>query len=107
MEFLVNIVIDVPAQVPRTELKRLIQAESMRARELAEAGILLRLWRTAGVWTNWGLWAASDRAALDKHLGSLPLYSYMRVTVHPLRDHPNDPQRSRDEPHKPDDGRGA
>ena len=92
MDFLVNIAISVPPELAESELKSLIKAESARARELAEAGVLLRLWRSSGSWANWGLWQAEDRAALDRSLASLPLHPYMTVTVHPVEQHPNDPE---------------
>lgn len=94
MEFLVHIVIQPPDFLEATALGRLREAEAARASELANSGVLLRLWREPGRWANWGLWAARNEADLEAALGSLPLRPYMGVTVHPLEAHPNDPYRS-------------
>ena len=71
----------------------LLQREAQRARELAEAGILLRLWRVPGRRANWGLWAAATTDELHASLAALPLYPYLDITVHPLAAHPNDPKK--------------
>ena len=68
-------------------------AEAVRARELASAGTLIKLWRVPGERANWGIWSAPDADALHTALTSLPLWRWCRVTVHPLARHPNDPGR--------------
>jgi len=91
-EFLVEM--EVVGEVPADRLDDLRRAESARAAELAEAGVLVRLWRPAGQgWRNVGLWRAADRADLDAAIGSLPLAPYLSARVHPLGEHPNDPGR--------------
>ena len=85
MEFLVQM--EVTAEANDDLLKR----EAQRARELAAEGILRRLWRVPGRRANWGFWAAATTDELHAALASLPLYSYLDVTVHPLATHPNDP----------------
>ncbi len=96
MEFLVHIDVLWPADGDRAERERLVAAESVRARELAEAGIIHRLWRIPGRWANWGLWVAPDATALHAAIASLPLYPWLSVDVHPLAKHPSDPQRDRE-----------
>ena len=91
MEYLVHIVIDWPADGDRERRDALFAAELERGRELACAGVMKRLWRVPGQWANWGLWEAEDATALHAALTSLPLWPWMRVTVHPLARHPNDP----------------
>ena len=86
-----HIEIAPPASLAADTLTRLRAEEAVRAAELAEAGVLLRLWREPGRWANWGLWNAPDETGLQAALGSLPLRPYMEVTVHPLQAHPNDP----------------
>jgi len=93
MEFLVHIDVLWPADGDRAERDRLVAAESVRALELAEAGIIHRLWRIPGRWANWGLWVAPDATALHAAIASLPLYPWLSVDVHPLAKHPSDPQR--------------
>lgn len=91
MDFLLNIVIAPPADLDPAELDRLKAAEGVRAAELAAAGHLHRLWRDPERWANWGLWSAADEQELMAAVGSLPLYPFMDVMVHPLIAHPNDP----------------
>ena len=90
MEFLVHM------EVARIEggagaEKQLREQEAARSRELANKGILLRLWRVPGRRENWGIWKSDDCDQLHSALSSLPLFPYLTITVHPLCSHPNDP----------------
>lgn len=91
MQFLVNIEINWPADADDRQREEVFAAELARGRELAEAGIMVRLWRVPGRWANWGLWEASDATALHDAISSLPLWPWMDVTVHALARHVNDP----------------
>jgi muconolactone D-isomerase len=93
MEFLVHTDVLWPADGDRAERERLVADEGVRARELAEAGIIRRLWRIPGRCANWGLWVAPYATALHAAIMSLPLYPWLSVDVHPLAEHPSDPQR--------------
>jgi muconolactone D-isomerase len=90
-EFLVRMENLLPAGMPADERARLVNAEGVRARELAAAGILLRLWRVAGRRANVGIWRARTTAELHDALASLPLFPYLDIEVIPLSGHPNDP----------------
>lgn len=92
MEFLVHM------EVARMEggderEKQLREQEAKRGQELAEQGILVRLWRVPGRRENWGIWRAADCDQLHNALASLPLFPYLTITVHSLATHPNDPGR--------------
>lgn len=91
MEFLVHIEVRWPADGDLSDLARLTEAERIRARELAAAGYIRRLWRIPGRRANWGLWEARDATDLHAALASLPLFSWLDVQVHPLAAHPSDP----------------
>ena len=93
MDFLVHIRNRWPATGDPAELARLTIAERERAGELAQAGIIRRLWRVPGKRANWGLWSARDATELDAAIASLPFYPWLSVKVHPLASHPNDPRR--------------
>jgi muconolactone D-isomerase len=90
-EFLVKIEINVPPDIPLRERTALFAAEGARARQMAEDGTIVRLWRLAGTHHNWGLWSAPDPTALHAALTSLPLYPYQTITVIPLAVNANDP----------------
>lgn len=89
-EFLVHIVIEAEDE-PAERVDALRAAEAERARELAIAGHIKRLWRLQEGWSNMGLWSASSEAELWTLLDSLPLRRYMQISVRPLDPHPNDP----------------
>lgn len=92
MEFLVHM--EVTAIEAGSEIESALrEREAIRARELADAGILLRLWRVPGRRENWGIWSAEDADQLQQALVSLPLSPYLKIAVHPLAPHPNDPHQ--------------
>lgn len=91
MEFLVSVAVKWPPDGDPEEKQRLIEAEGVRARELATAGTIRRLWRIPGRWANVGVWEADDATALHEALSSLPLYSWLDIDVQPLARHPSDP----------------
>jgi muconolactone D-isomerase len=91
MQFLLHIEVTWPPDGDPAEKERRIAGEAARARELAAAGTLKRLWRIPGKWANWGIWEAADATALHAAITSLPMWPYLEVEVFPLADHPNDP----------------
>jgi muconolactone D-isomerase len=91
MEFLVHMELRLPPETDQAQRTRLTKAENARARELAAAGSIKRLWRVPGRWANWGLWEAADATELHDAITSLPLSPWADVSVHPLARHPNDP----------------
>jgi muconolactone delta-isomerase len=94
VEFLVEFAITVPDGTPAAEVRDRERAEAAAAEKLVQEGHLLRVWTRdapSGGTTVVGLYRADDRAELDRRLGGLPLYPWMKVTVTPLGPHPNDP----------------
>jgi len=98
MEFLANMITDVPEGTPETEVDETKAREAVRAAELAAQGHLLRLWKPPvepGEWRTLGLWRADDEEQLRDILATLPLHVWMTVEVTPLVPHPNDPGSSK------------
>src|SRR4051812_9857672 len=94
MEFLTDMVTTVPEGTPQEVVAETKTREAARARQLAEHGHLLRLWKPPivdGEWRTLGLFAADDEQHLRQILDSLPLSPWMKVEVTPLTAHPNDP----------------
>ena len=94
MEFLTDLVTNVPDGTPDSEVEVTRAAEKKHAAELARQGHLLRLWKPPaepGVWRTWGLFRAADEAELRSIVATLPLHKWMTVGVTPLTPHPNDP----------------
>lgn len=89
MDFLVHMEV---GSFGATDLNaQLLLQEASRARELADKGMLRRLWRVPGRRANWGIWSASTADELHEAIASLPLFPLMSITVHSLATHPNDP----------------
>ena len=58
----------------------------------------MRLWKPSdppGEGKTIGLYRAEDGAELERLFRALPIYEWMRVTVTPLGQHPNDPATAR------------
>ena len=94
LEFLTSFDLTVPAGTPVADVDETKAREAARARELSEAGKLVRLWavRTpAGRSRAYGLWRVADAAEMQAVLASLPLSDWMTVETTPLTKHPNDP----------------
>jgi muconolactone D-isomerase len=88
MQFMVNIEVSVPADLPQKDKDDLRRRETDRALELMKASKLRRIWRIVGQVANFSVWEADSLEELHANLGSLPLYPYMKVTVTPLIQHP-------------------
>lgn len=91
MEFLVHITVRWPPDGDPHHRDLLVQQEAERAQELVEAGLIRRLWRVPGQWSNVGVWAAEDATQLHAAIASLPFFPWLEVSVSPLAAHPSDP----------------
>jgi len=87
----VSIQVELPPELDDERRGELLAAEAARAAELAEAGLLVRLWRVPGRLANRGVWDVPDATQLHAALTSLPLWPWMRIDVEPLACHPSDP----------------
>jgi muconolactone D-isomerase len=87
MEFLVQIAIDFPHGLPRSERETLAAAERVRGLELKRSGIISRIWRVPGKRANVGVWQAADATQLHEALASLPLFDFADIAVTPLACH--------------------
>jgi muconolactone delta-isomerase len=90
-EFLTTFTVSAPAGTPAEEVSVTEAREADRARELAAAGHLERLWRLAGEGHALGLWRAADAIDLQAILESLPQYDWLTVQTTQLTPHPSDP----------------
>ena len=94
MEYIVTMTTHVPAGTPEEDVENIRASEARRARELADEGHLLRLWRPPlqpGEWRTVGLFAAADDTDLEMALASMPLRVWRSDEATPLGVHPNDP----------------
>jgi muconolactone delta-isomerase len=92
-EFLTTFTITIPAGTPAEAVRGTEAAEAERAKELADQGNLLRLWKLPGEGRALGLWRAGDAAEMAAIVASLPLEraAWMTTVTTPLTKHPSDP----------------
>jgi muconolactone D-isomerase len=95
MEWLVQIHVHVPPDMPADELARLTAAERVRGQELRADGTIQRIWRVPGAMRNAGIWHAEDATALHAAITSLPLSRWFEVDVTPLAVHPLEAEEPR------------
>lgn len=93
MEFLVEIAVALPPDMPAAQRADLLARERERGLALRAEGTLTRIWRLPGPLANIGIWSAPDADALHEALTSLPVIPYATVSVtvlarHPLEDAP-------------------
>lgn len=87
-EYLVEIHVHLPPDMPAAERDGLLAAELRRARELRTVGSILRIWRVPGAIHNVGVWQAASATELHELISGLPLFPFMDVTVTALARHP-------------------
>ncbi|MFF1675757.1 muconolactone Delta-isomerase family protein [Streptomyces sp. NPDC058256] len=90
-EFLVTLVVDVPYGTNAETLEEMTAREDDRAREQADQGHLIRLWRLPGQGRSLGLWQAAGTRQMRDILRSLPLAEWLTGETVPLTRHPSDP----------------
>lgn len=88
MEFLVEIEVTLPPDMPAERRAALLAAELERGLELRRAGTLVRIWRVPGALRNVAVWAADDATELHERIASLPAFPWLRARVTPLAVHP-------------------
>lgn len=87
MRFLVQIQVDLPADLGAAERAELLEAEAARGWELKGAGLIVDIWRVPGRLANVGIWSAADATELHEALASLPVFPYTSIDVTPLARH--------------------
>jgi muconolactone D-isomerase len=88
VEFLVNITINLPPDLPEPRRSELLEGERIRGLELIEEGKLVRIWRLPGRFANVSLYRVADATELHAAITSLPLWPWMEVHVEALAVHP-------------------
>jgi muconolactone D-isomerase len=87
MEFLVQIQVNFPPEMPEEKLAEVVAREAVRGRELKEAGTIVRIWRIPGRRANVGIWSAPSADHLHEALTSLPAFPWIDANVMPLATH--------------------
>jgi muconolactone D-isomerase len=87
MEFLVQIQVDFPPDMPAEQLADIVAREAERGRELKDAGTIVRIWRVPGRRANVGVWSAATADELHAALTSLPAFPWIDAHVTALATH--------------------
>lgn len=90
-EFFTTSTTTVPPDIPRQLVDEASTEGAALTRELAERGLLERLWRLPGRGRTLGLWRALDSAEMQAIVGSLPRRDWFSVETLQLSIHPSDP----------------
>jgi muconolactone D-isomerase len=87
VEFLVQIQVNFPADMPPDQLADLLAREQARGWELKNAGVIVRIWRIPGRRANVGVWQAETADQIHEALTSLPVFPWIDAHVTALATH--------------------
>ena len=90
MLFAVRMDVAIPRDVDPEVRADLVAREKAYCQELQKSGEWVHIWRCVGQYANISVFDVADNEALHRLLWDLPLFSYMRVDVTPLAQHPSD-----------------
>ncbi|MEU1520125.1 muconolactone Delta-isomerase [Streptomyces sp. NPDC005811] len=90
MLFAVRMDVEIPRDLAPEVRADLVARERIYCRELQKSGAWVHIWRCVGQYANISVFDVTDNEALHRILWNLPLFSYMRVEVTPLAQHPSD-----------------
>lgn len=88
MDFLVQIQVNFPPDLPADELAAVVEREAHRGRELQEAGTIVRIWRIPGRTANVAIWSGADADEIHRAISSLPAFPWIDARVTALATHP-------------------
>ncbi|MBP6346327.1 muconolactone Delta-isomerase [Neisseriaceae bacterium CLB008] len=89
MLFKVEMVVNLPLDMPENVANDLKTREKALAQSLMASGKWRHLWRVVGQYANVSVFDVDSNTELHDLLMQLPLYPYMDVTVTPLCRHPS------------------
>lgn len=89
MLFQVEMLVQLPSDMPQDKAAKLKEEERALAIELQKTGKWRHLWRVAGKYANVSIFDVESPDDLNDILISLPLFPFMTVTVTALCRHPS------------------
>lgn len=89
MLYMVHMDVNIPHDLPKEEVAKLIEEEKKYSQELQRQGKWLHIWRIVGEYANYSVFEVQDNTQLHELLRNLPLFPYMDITVTPLATHPS------------------
>jgi muconolactone D-isomerase len=88
LEFLVQLTVHLPNDLPDDQRKQLLAREWTVGRQLRKDGVIRRIWRIPGGLRNVGIWEARDATELHERISSLPAARWIQAEVTALAQHP-------------------
>jgi len=88
MEFLAQIQVNFPPDMPAEQRADVQRRELERGRELQASGTIVRIWRIPGRTANVSIWAGPDADAVHQAIASLPAFPWIDARVTALATHP-------------------
>lgn len=95
-EFFTTFHVTYPVDASDEDIAEMEKREAVRAMQLADQGLLQRLWTLPGDGRTLGLWEAGDAALMQNIVEALPLRPWFSVEIVPLSPHPGDPAAAAD-----------
>lgn len=89
MLFLVHMIVDIPQDLPKAEVERILAEEKAYSQKLQHEGKWPHIWRVVGEYANYSIFEVEDNNELHELLSKLPLFPYMEIKVTPLATHPS------------------
>lgn len=90
MDYLVQIQVNFPPEMPTEQRADVLAREAERGRELRADGIIVRIWRIPGRQANVAIWNAETPDILHQAIISLPAFPWVDAHVTALATHPLD-----------------
>jgi muconolactone D-isomerase len=87
VEFLVQIRVNFPPDMPPEQLADLMDRETRRGMQLKAAGTIVRIWRIPGRRENVGIWQGADADSIHEAILSLPVFPWIGARVTALATH--------------------
>ncbi len=89
MLYHVRMNVDLPRDLPESEVAEILQREKAYSQDLQQKGKWRHIWRIAGQYANISIFDVDDNDELHRLLCGLPLFKFMDIEVMPLLRHPS------------------
>lgn len=89
MLFHVEMVVNLPHDMPANVADEIKARERQYAQDLQAQGKWRHLWRIAGSYANVSIFDVENNSELHELISRLPLFPYMDIKVRPLCRHPS------------------
>ncbi|MDO1583269.1 muconolactone Delta-isomerase [Rhizobium oryzicola] len=89
MLFHVRMNVNLPHDLPASDVAEILQKEKAYSQELQRNGTWRHIWRIAGQYANISIFDVADNEELHRLLSGLPLFKFMDIEVMPLLRHPS------------------